>query len=110
SNGCRRHDRRRSRIDLEDPEPEHAVGDSQIVVELVEELTPRLEPEETIVGLGALAYLVRELAHAPGGVVLEAAARLDPRPSLRGDLLATFLRNLRIEHQHELVFPVGGNG
>ena len=38
------------------------------------------------------------------GVVLELAAGLDARPRLRGDLLAPLLRNLRIEHQDELVF------
>src|SRR5581483_2372857 len=106
--GRRRDDRRSAGIHLEDPEAQDAVRDSEVVAQLVEELAAGLEPEEPIVGLGALPDLVGELAHAPGGVVLEAAAGLDPRPGLRGDLLATVLRDLRIEHQHELVFPVRG--
>ena len=64
-------------VDLEDPEAQHAVGDPKVVVELVEQPPLGLEAEEAVVGLGALADLVGELAHAPRGVVLELAAGLD---------------------------------
>jgi hypothetical protein len=75
------------------------------VVEVVEDVLRRLEAEESVIGLGSLADLVGELAHAPRGVVLQAAARLDPPARLGDDLLAPLLRDLRIEHQDELVFP-----
>ena len=67
-----------SRIDLEDAEAQHAVGDLQVVVELVEQRRLGLEAEEAVVGLVALLDLVGELAQAPGLLGLEAAARLDP--------------------------------
>ncbi len=38
--------------------------------------------------------------------MLERAAGLDSLSRLRRDLLATLLRNLRVEHQDELVFPL----
>ena len=43
------------------------------MVELVEQPALRLEPEQSVVGLGALADLVGELSHPPRGVVLELA-------------------------------------
>src|SRR5436190_4272905 len=103
----RRDDRRRARVHLEDSEPQDAVGDAEVVVEVAEQLLAGLEAEEAIVGLGPLADLVGEFAHAPRRVVLEAAPGLDPLARLRRDLLPALLRDLRIEHQDELVFPGG---
>ena len=100
----RRDDRRRPRVDLEDPEAQNAVGDPQVVVQLVEQRSLGLEAEEAIVGLGSLLDLVGKLAHPPAGVLLERAAGLDPLSRLRRDLFPTLLRDLRIDHQDELVF------
>jgi hypothetical protein len=95
----------RARIDLEDPEPQDAVGDPEVVVELVEHAALALEPKQPVVGLGALADLIGELAHPPRGVVLERAAGLDPFARVGRDLLAACIGRIRIEHQNELVFP-----
>ena len=62
-----------------------------------------LEPEEAVVGLGPLPDLVGELAHPPGPLGCQAAGRLDPLARLRGDLVASLVRGLRVEHQHEFV-------
>ena len=114
SRGCaggalrrRRDDRRRARVDLEDPEAQHAVGNPQVVVQIVEQPSIRFEAEEAIVRLGALLDLVGELARTPGRVLLEGAAGLDPRSRFRRDLLPAFLRDVGIEHQDELVFAGG---
>jgi hypothetical protein len=74
------------------------------VIELVEQRALGLEAKEAVVGLGALADLIRHLAHAPGLIVLRLAAGRDALAGLFGDLVATLVRNLGIEHQHELVF------
>ncbi len=61
----RRDDRRRPRVDLEDPEAQHAVGDPKVVVQLVEQRSLGLEPEEAVVGLGALAGSRRRACASP---------------------------------------------
>ncbi len=101
--GRRRLDDRRVGVDLEDPEAQHAVGDLQVVVELVEQRALGLEAKEAVVGLVAPRDLVGQLAQAPGLLGLEAAAGLDAPPGLGGDLVAALVRSLRIEHQHQFV-------
>ena len=77
-------DDRGRRIDLEDPEAQHAVGDLERVVEVVEHAGLGYEAVEAVVGLVALADLVRHLPHAPVVGVLELAGRTrsacGPRP------------------------------
>jgi hypothetical protein len=40
-----------SGVDFEDPEAQHAVGDLQVVVELVEQRARSLEAEPAVIGL-----------------------------------------------------------
>jgi hypothetical protein len=97
-------------VDLEDPEAQHAVGDLQRVIELVEQVDAALEAVEAVVRLGVLADLVRELARAPSLGMLERPGRLDPLLRLSRERVATLVRGGRIEHQHQFIVACHSGG
>ena len=100
----RRVDHRSARVHLVDPEAKDAVGDLQVVVEVVEDALAVLEAEEAVVRLVSLIDLVRHLAGAPRALLLERRALLDPAACADRDLVTALIGHLGIEHQNEFVF------
>src|SRR3712207_8806348 len=64
----------------------------------------RRPPRSTLFPYTTLFRSIGELSHAPGAVGLEVAAILDPLAGVGGDLVASLVGFLRIEHQHQFVF------
>ena len=109
SAGCRRGNRgrdhhRRICIDFEDAEAQHAVGDLQIVVELVKQLGRRLEAQPTVVGLVPPADFIGHLAQTPFVLVLERAFVLDPAAHFLRKRVSPGLVWAGVKHQNQLVF------
>ena len=96
--------RRRAAHDAADGEVAHdAVGDLEHARDLVERRRLGLEEEQVVGALRLVVDLVGEAAPAPGLVALPAAVALDGLADARDDLGLALLRELRVEHQQDLV-------
>src|SRR6266508_2468579 len=84
--------------------PQGAVRDLEHARDLRERFRIRVELKDVVVRLALVLDLVGKLAPAPGLVPKPApAALLDQLARAREDLVLALLRELRIEHEHDLV-------
>ena len=102
--GWRRIDHRGAGIYLVEPEAKDAVGDLQVVVEIVEYPWSLLEAEEAVVGLISPLDLVSHLSQAPRPLLLEGRTGLDALARVDRYRFTTLVGSLWVEHQHEFIF------
>src|SRR5215218_4974764 len=87
---------RRALAQLDDPEAVDAVRDLERVVELAEQLRRTVELQQVVVGVAALAHLVRRWAQAPVVPRHDLALALDDLLEAREDVRAALFLGLGV--------------